>query len=123
MACTGRRAAGSRSCWASSPESPALFSLFATDPTMNNHLSPAQMALAANAAQRITLARRNAATTGERLAAAIPLDELECLARAAAPALGMDPDGFDLGAFVALPDLTAAQRALTGAIQEGGRTV
>lgn len=81
------------------------------------------MMLAANAAQRIRLARRREATTGERIVSEIPLEELECLARAAAPALGMDPDGFDLGAFAALPDLTEAQRALMGAMREGGRTV
>lgn len=73
--------------------------------THNPALSPAQTQLATAAAERLLELRELHRIAGvapmpdECLS--IPLDELECLARAAAPALGMEVERFDLGAWVA----------------------
>lgn len=82
------------------------------------HLSPAQTYLAANAAQRIRLIRANQLRHGGEIpdGVEIPFEELECLARAAAPALGMDPDAFDLGGFNPLPEIPAGFGATLSAM-------
>lgn len=58
-------------------------------------LTPSQELLARNAAQRVLLHGIGLRPDS----VALPLDELECLCLAAAPALNLDPLAFDTGKF------------------------
>lgn len=72
-----------------------------SDKTKSPYLTPAQAVLARSAADRLIelqslhTAAGVAPMEGETLS--IPLDELGCLCLAAAPAIGLDRDQFDLG--------------------------
>lgn len=72
-----------------------------SDTTKSPQLSPAQAALARSAAGRLMELRSLHEAAGvvpmEGEALSIPLDELGCLCLAAAPAIGLDRDQFDLG--------------------------
>lgn len=63
------------------------------------NMSPAQTFLAHNAIQRLQHTMRTLAAIGVHRPAEItlPIEELECLAIAAAPVLSIDPCQFDLG--------------------------
>ena len=69
-------------------------------------LSPAEQRLAMNAAQRVRLARKmeSEAKLSQSPEMLLPRDEVEALAKLAAPELGMDPDDFGLGPWVAPSD-------------------
>jgi hypothetical protein len=60
------------------------------------HLSPAQEFHARNALTRLWHARGTLPANRPQ-EVAVRLEELECLALAAAPAMGIDPDQFDRG--------------------------
>lgn len=78
---------------------------------MTPDLSPAQTALARAAADRLTGLRELhrlagvAPMDGETIS--VPLDEMECLCLAAAPAMGLGPDTLDLGPWHAPRTLSA----------------
>ena len=74
------------------------------DSTKSPNLSPLQALLAKSAAERLLELRSLHEAAGvspmEGETISIPMEELDCLCRAAAPSLGMNPNLFDLGPWI-----------------------